>query len=115
MTRKKSLLALILSTALATTLLAAPAYAADNPFATATNRTYVLADADKAGEAKCGAGMGGTAKCGAMNMEAEPKAKKAAHKKARKDAAANKKMMEEGKCGEGKCGTKNLKEGKCGK
>ena len=33
MTRKKSLLALILGAALATTLLAAPAYALDNPFA----------------------------------------------------------------------------------
>ena len=102
MTRKKSLLALILGAALATTLLAAPAYALDNPFA--TNKAYVVADADKAGEAKCGAGMGDTAKCGGKKMEAEPKAKKATHKKAKKDADANKKMMEEGKCGEGKCG-----------
>lgn len=88
---KQTALTLALGSALAMSLTAAPVSAAENPFAARSmEKGYMVAGADKAREGKCG-GM-----------------------KSADDEAANKKMMKEGKCGEGKCGTKNMKEGKCG-
>ncbi len=98
---KQTALTLALGSAIAASLAAAPVSAAENPFAAQSmDKGYMVADADKAKEGKCGAKKDKEGKCGG--------------KKSAEDEAANKKMMKEGKCGEGKCGAKNLKEGKCG-
>jgi uncharacterized low-complexity protein len=109
MASNKTALTLALGSAIATTLAATPVSAAENPFAAQTlQKGYMVAEADKAAEtakateAKCGAKKEKEGKCGA-------KAKKSGA-----DAEANKKMIKEGKCGEGMCGAKNAKEGKCG-
>lgn len=107
MASKKTALTLVLGSALAATLLAAPASATENPFAAQVmQKGYMVAESDKAAEA----GKAVEAKCGAKKA----KEAKCGGKKSAADADANKKMMKEGKCGEGKCGTKNAKEGKCG-
>jgi len=108
MASKKTALTLALGSTIAATLAATPVSAAENPFAAQTlQKGYMVAEAapdpvGKAAEAKCGAKKDKEGKCGA-------KAKKSAD-----DAEANKKMIKEGKCGEGMCGAKNAKEGKCG-
>lgn len=108
MAAKRTALTLALGSALAISLVAAPASAAESPFvAQPMEKGYMVAEAapdavGKAAEAKCGAKKNKEGKCGA-------KAKKSAA-----DVEANQKMMKEGKCGEGMCGAKNAKEGKCG-
>jgi len=103
MDSKKTALTLALGSAIAATLAATPVSAAENPFAAQTlQKGYMVAEADKAAEA----GKAAEAKCGAKA--------KAKTKKSSEDATANKKMLQEGKCGEGMCGAKNAKEGKCG-
>jgi uncharacterized low-complexity protein len=115
MATKKTALTLALGSAIAASLAAAPISAAENPFAAQLmNKGYMVAEADKAPdatkavEAKCGAKKDAAAKAKAKEGKCGGK------KKSAKDAAANKKMMQEGKCGEGLCGAKNAKEGKCG-
>jgi uncharacterized low-complexity protein len=116
MATKNTALTLALGSAIAASLSAVPVSAADSPFASQTlGKGYMVAEAP---EAKCGANKAGEAKCGAKAKEGKcgSKAKegKCGAKKSAEDEAANKKMMKEGKCGEGKCGAKNAKEGKCG-
>ena len=113
---KQPALPLALGSAIAASLAAVPASATDNPFAAQTiSKGYMVAEEGKCGGAKKPA----EAKCGAKAKEgacggAKAKEGKCGAKKSSEDEAANKKMMKEGKCGEGKCGVKNLKEGKCG-
>ena len=104
-TSKKSL-TIAIGTAFAASLAAAPiAGAAGNPFA-----SQLIGSGYKvAAEAKCGGAMekemkAKEGKCGGMGKDT----------RSPEDIEANKTMIKEGKCGEGKCGTKNLKEGKCG-
>jgi uncharacterized low-complexity protein len=129
---KQTALTLALGSAIAASLSAAPVNAAENPFAAQSMaKGYMVAEADKAAEGKCGAKKETEGKCGAKAKEgkcggekskegkcgdtkAKTKAKPKEGKKSTEDEAANKKMLKEGKCGEGKCGAKNLKEGKCG-
>jgi len=117
---KQTALTLALGSAIAASLAAAPVSAAENPFAAQSmDKGYMVAEADKAKEGKCGGKKDKEGKCGAKAKEGKcggEKAKegKCGGKKNAADEAANKKMMKEGKCGEGKCGAKNLKEGKCG-
>jgi len=134
MATKKTALTLALGSAIAASLAAAPVSAGENPFAAQSmEKGYMVAEANKAKEGNCG-GMkgkegscGGKAKgdavkaekgkttaekgkegnCGGMkgkegNCGGKAKAKEG--KKAAADAEANKKMIKEGKCGEGKCG-----------
>ncbi len=117
MALKNTSLKLAIGSALAASLAAAPVSAGESPFAAhALIKGYMVAEA---GEAKCGA-MAKEGKCGgAMVKEgkcggAKAKEGKCGGKKSATDAAANKKMMKEGKCGEGMCGAKSAKEGKCG-
>ncbi|HNQ04195.1 MAG TPA: hypothetical protein PKH69_06235 [Thiobacillaceae bacterium] len=97
MTRKKqTTLSLALGSALSASLASTPAAAVhpgnpDNPFASRVlDKGYMVAQAE-------GQQAGGKA-----GQNSGP------------DEAANRRMMREGKCGEGKCGAKNAKEGKCG-
>jgi len=109
MASKKTALTLALGSAIAASMVAQTAAAADNPFAAQSlTKGYMVAEA---AEAKCGANKAGEAKCGS-NKSTE--AQCGAAKKAAEDAAAKQKMMKEGKCGEGMCGAKKAKEGKCG-
>lgn len=100
-----------LTLALALLLSAAPAIAAENPFASAATRYQVVAEAGgkcggmSASGPKCGGMKAGEAKCGGQKAPAKP----------RKDADTSKKATGEGKCGAGKCGMKQPAEGKCGK
>lgn len=93
-TNKQTALTLALGSAISLSLTATPASAADSPFAAqALEKGYMVAEAGKAKEGKCGGDKAKEAKCGAKKKSAE-------------DEAANKKMLKEGKCGEGKCGGK---------
>lgn len=97
-------LAAAMGTALVATLAALPAVqASDNPFGmTQLSSGYMVADATKAQEGKCGEG-----KCGAADAKAKEGKCGAADAKAKegKCGAADAKAKE-GKCGEGKCGAK---------
>lgn len=112
MASKKTALTLALGSAIVASLAAMPVSASENPFAAQTlQKGYMVAEADKAAEA----GKAAEAKCGGtMDKDGKAKAKAKDGKKSAADAEANKKMLKEGKCGEGKCGAKNAKEGKCG-
>ncbi|MEN8132896.1 MAG: hypothetical protein ABFS45_22495 [Pseudomonadota bacterium] len=139
-------LAFALGAAFATTLSSASvANAADNPFAmTEISGGYMVAAADegKCGEGKCGGekkatteGKCGEGKCGMKSMDADGDGSVTKEEFmqghevmfSRMDAngdgvidadeqSAGMKMMKEGKCGEGKCGSdkKSATEGKCG-
>lgn len=97
-------IAAAMGAALVASLASLPAaQAGENPFAVSKLTSgYMVADADKAKEGKCGEG-----KCGADKSSAakDPEGRCGAKTK-------------EGKCGEGKCGATNAntkaKEGKCG-
>lgn len=104
MNATKKNLAIVLGTAMTATLGAAGALqAADSTFAMQTlSSGYMLAQADKAKEGKCGGASSGKAKDGKCGERKCDKAK-------------------DGKCGEGKCGgakntqaTSKSKDGKCG-
>ena len=75
MSSKKSMISVAVGSALAATLGAAPAFAAENPFAIQSmDRGYMVADAGgyggkKAGEGKCGAMKAGEGTCGAKASE----------------------------------------------
>jgi uncharacterized low-complexity protein len=123
---KQTALTLALGSAIAASLAAAPISAAENPFvAQSMGKAYMVAEADKAKDGKCGGMKEKEGACGGAKKKdkegacggAKKKDKegKCGAKKSAEDAEANKKMLKEGKCGEGKCGAKNLKEGKCGK
>jgi uncharacterized low-complexity protein len=132
MTSKKTLISAAVGTAFAATLGAAPiASAAENPFAMQSlDQGYMLAQAGKMGDGKCGGMKAGDGKCG-MSMADDNKDGKVSKEEADKMHAsmfanmdANKdgfidkdemgKMMG-GKCGMGKCGgAKKPMEGKCG-
>ncbi len=96
-----------LTLAIALLMSAAPGFAAENPFASASARFQVAAE-------DAGTSMGGR-KCGGMKAEEAKCGGQKAPAKVKKDAAAGKKVREEGKCGGGKCGMKQPAEGKCGK
>ncbi len=115
MASRKSGLALVIALLLS----AASAFAAENPFASASARYQVAAEdggkcGGKSGEgAKCGAKSG--PKCGGMKAGEDKCGGHKAPAKARKDADTSEKAAGEGKCGAGKCGMKQPAEGKCGK
>lgn len=68
MLNKKSLISVAVGSTFAAALGAAPIVsAADNPFAMQSlDRGYMVADAGKMGEGKCGGAKGGDGKCGGM-------------------------------------------------
>ena len=68
MLSKKSLISVAIGSTFAATLGGAPiASAADNPFAMQSlDRGYMVAQADKMGEGKCGGTKGSEGKCGGM-------------------------------------------------
>ncbi len=92
---------------------AAPAFAAENPFALKTlSSGYQVADnhADKTKDGKCGAGKCGAdkkAKDGACNHD-KAKEGSCSHDKAKEGSCSAEKMKE------GSCGGEKAKEGKCG-
>lgn len=94
--KKQTALSLALGSALSASLASTPAAAqgqtsSANPFgAHSLERGYMVAQA----QVKQGSGRTG--------QTPNP------------DAEANRRMMQEGKCGEGMCGSKHAKEGKCG-
>lgn len=117
----KTLISAAVGTAFAATLGAAPlASAADNPFAMqALDKGYMVAQAGKMGEGKCGGTKAGEAKCGMSMMDANKdgsisKEEFIKHHEAmfakmdtNKDGSISKDemgKMKDGKCGEGKCG-----------
>ncbi len=100
-----------LTLAIALLLSAAPGFAAENPFASASARFQVAAEDG----GKCGGKSDGGPKCGGMKAEEAKCGGQKAPAKVKKDAPAGKKVQEEGKCGGGKCGMKQPAEGKCGK
>ena len=115
MATSKTALTLALGSAIAASLVAAPASANENPFAAQSmEKGYMVAEAapeaGKAVEAKCGV----KSKEGKCGNKAKAKEGKCGGMKSATDADTNKKMMKEGKCGEGMCGGKSAKEGKCG-
>jgi uncharacterized low-complexity protein len=93
MTINKSTLSIALGSVFVASMAASSvAGAAQSPFAMASlDKGYMVAEADKAKEGKCGGNKANEAKCGAN------KAKEA-------KCGANKAKMKDGKCGEGKCG-----------
>ena len=108
MTIKKSTLSIALgSVFVASMAVSSVASAAQNPFAMASlDNGYMVAQADKAKEGKCGEG-----KCGGDKAKAGDKAKegkcggdKAKEGKCGGDKAKAGDKAKEGKCGEGKCG-----------
>ena len=138
MSSKKTLISAAVGTAFAATLGAAPlASAAENPFAMQSlDQGYMVADAGKMGDGKCGGMKAGEGKCGMSMMDDNKDGKVSkeeftkhhdamfANMDANKDGFIDKdemgKMMG-GKCGgakkpmEGKCGgMKATPEGKCG-
>ncbi len=105
MTTNKTALSLLLGAALAISLAAAPASAAGNPFASnAVGKGYLVAEADKTNDAKCGdmksapakpdTAKAADSKCGDMKDMKEKMKEK--HKKHMKG------MMDMEKCGGGK-------------
>ena len=132
-TLKKTPLAAAISTAVVSTLTAPAVNAEVNPFGiTELSEGYMqLAEADKPGEMKCGAGMGkkegacGEGKCASM-MDGD-KMKKGMENvcgemmKGKEGKCGMKNKAKEGKCGEGKCGAmmegdkmKKGMDGQCG-
>ncbi len=119
MAHKTTALSLVLGTAIVVTLAAAPAFAADNPFASQQpSKGYMIAETDKAKEAKCGDMKSSTAKAD----NAKPAEAKCGDMKSgtEKTDAAN---SSESKCGDMKDMRKKHKkhmkrmmdmEGKCG-
>ncbi|MEY3202040.1 MAG: hypothetical protein RIR70_1590 [Pseudomonadota bacterium] len=115
--KKQKLLSLAVGSAFAAVALAPVAHAADNPFAASELKSgYLLAEAGKGAEAKCGGEKKVEYKCGG-DKKAEHKCggdKKGEHKcggaktEATSGTKADKKV--EGKCGEAKCGAKKAKK-----
>lgn len=104
MASKKTVLTLALGSAIAATLAAAPASAANNPFAAESlGKGYMVAEADKAKEGKCG-GKAKEGKCGGKKDAKAKEGKCGGDKKAAEGKCGGK--AKEGKCGEGKCGGK---------
>lgn len=121
MSSKKTLISAAVGTAFVATLGAAPlASAAENPFAMQSlGQGYMVAQAGKMGEGKCGGMKAGEGRCGMTMMDANKDGKISkeeftkhheamfATMDANKDGSISKdemgKMMD-GKCGEGKCG-----------
>lgn len=121
MSSKKTLISAAVGTAFVATLGAAPlASAAENPFAMQSlDQGYMVAQAGKMGEGKCGGMKAGEGRCGMTMMDANKDGKISkeeftkhheamfATMDANKDGSISKdemgKMMD-GKCGEGKCG-----------
>ena len=103
--------AFVAATALSTVALAAPTFAAENPFQADQLRSgYNLAAGGA--EGKCGEG-----KCGGEKAKTEGKCgeDKAGEDKAGEGKCGEDKAKAEGKCGEGKCGgEKATQEGTCG-
>ena len=112
----KTALSLALGTAFTFSLATSPVVnAAENPFSMQSlDKGYMVADADKMKDGKCGEG-----KCGASKTKAKAKAKDGkCGGDMEKDAAAGKMKdgkcgdaakMKDGKCGEGKCGASKAK------
>lgn len=96
---------------LVTAAIAAPAFAAENPFQADELRSgYNLAASHT--EGKCGEGKCGEGKCGEDKAESEGKCGEG---KCGESKAESEGKCGEGKCGEGKCGeSKAESEGKCG-
>lgn len=121
MSSKKTLISAAVGTAFVATIGAAPlASAAENPFAMQSlDQGYMVAQAGKMGEGKCGGMKAGEGRCGMTMMDANKDGKISkeeftkhheamfATMDANKDGSISKdemgKMMD-GKCGEGKCG-----------
>jgi uncharacterized low-complexity protein len=121
MSSKKTLISATVGTAFVATLGAAPlASAAENPFAMQSlDQGYMVAQAGKMGEGKCGGMKAGEGRCGMTMMDANKDGKISkeeftkhhdamfATMDANKDGSISKdemgKMMD-GKCGEGKYG-----------
>ncbi len=129
---KKTLIAAAVGTAFAATLAAPLASAAENPFAMQSlDRGYMVAEAGKMGEGKCGGMKAGEGKCGMSMADTNKDGKVSKEEAAAMHASMFEKMdankdgfidkdemakMKDGKCGEGKCGASKAKamEGKCG-
>ena len=130
MTSKKTLISAAVGTAFAATLGAAPiASAAENPFAMQSlDKGYMVADAGKMRDGKCGMGKcGGKMKDGMCGMSMADANKDGKISKeeftkhhdamftqmdANKDGSIDKDEM--GKMMDGKCGGMKAREGKCG-
>ena len=109
----KTALSLALGTAFTFSLATSPVVnAAENPFSMQSlDKGYMVADANKMKDGKCGEG-----KCGASKTKAKTKDAKCGGDM-EKDAAGKMKdgkcgdaaKMKDGKCGEGKCGASKTK------
>jgi uncharacterized low-complexity protein len=103
---KQTALTLALGSAIAASLSVAPVSAAENPFAAQSmDKGYMVAEADKAAEGKCGGKKAAEAKCGAKAKEgACGGAKAKGDAKKAEDGKTTAEKAKDGKCGEGKCG-----------
>ena len=110
----KTALSLALGTAFTFSLATSPIVnAAENPFAMQSlDKGYMVADADKMKDGKCGEG-----KCGASKTKSKAKEgncggdmeKDAAAGKMKDGKCGDAAKMKDGKCGEGKCGASKTK------